>query len=515
MDQSGTFQGFVDMSYTGSYHSFRVSLDTAAPSVRFDEFQLTTNKISLSREQTVTVGFGQSKKFTIAIDFEPTVFWWGELNKRHALSVGAGGAFNVGDRYSQLSDFSNSGGVIKGKYKIVGPTQVIEKYFSLPAVLGNNAGGTVADAIGASDYPTSVSVLSSGASQTWYAAHFFPAGGPRFINEVVDGVSITTGIERIYLSGYTGKWPDSFSGSLGAKLPLKRGSLKIDQHPKAQEVKTGQPLRLECAVTGSGPLTYQWRKNGVEIGGATQPAYELSAVSAATAGSYSVTVSNAVGQVESLPAQVNVLSSPVITAGPVATTVNAGSTASFSVTATGYPLPNYKWRKDGIEITGNPTATTSTLKLDSVGADSSGSYDVVVANSEGVVTSVAAVLEVRFPPTIAGLAETRRVVQAGSSITFSASVTGATSLQWYRNGRALAGATDASLVITNANLSLDAGWYQLAATNSQGTTKSKVLFVVVSGPTQVVLQDDDLRSRLFPANAPHVTVLSLQDVGTF
>jgi hypothetical protein len=75
----------------------------------------------------------------------------------------------------------------------------------------------------------------------------------------------------------------------------------------------------------------------------------------------------------------------------VSVAVNAGQNATFTVTATGTPAPTYQWRKNGAAITG---ATSATLSLSNVQDADAGSYDVIVSNSAGSLTSTAAVLTV-------------------------------------------------------------------------------------------------------------------------
>jgi hypothetical protein len=53
-------------------------------------------------------------------------------------------------------------------------------------------------------------------------------------------------------------------------------------------------------ATGTDPLTYQWRKNGVDIPGANRPKYVTPPTTLADNGSsFSVVVSNSVGSVTS------------------------------------------------------------------------------------------------------------------------------------------------------------------------------------------------------------------------
>jgi hypothetical protein len=87
--------------------------------------------------------------------------------------------------------------------------------------------------------------------------------------------------------------------------------------------------------------------------------------------------------------------SAAISLQPSSSTVTAGQTATFSVTATGTAPLSYQWRKDGAAISG---ATSSTLTLASVSAANAGTYTVVVTNSAGSVTSTGAVLVVNELP---------------------------------------------------------------------------------------------------------------------
>jgi hypothetical protein len=87
-----------------------------------------------------------------------------------------------------------------------------------------------------------------------------------------------------------------------------------------------------------------------------------------------------------------VLVAPVINSQPLSTTVVAGSSATFSVAASGDPAPSYQWRRNGTNISG---ATNSSYTLASATtADNGAQFSVVVSNSAGSVTSSAATLNV-------------------------------------------------------------------------------------------------------------------------
>ena len=89
--------------------------------------------------------------------------------------------------------------------------------------------------------------------------------------------------------------------------------------------------------------------------------------------------------------RVTAQSSPVITAQPQSLTVQTGNSATFSVTATGQAPLSYQWRRNGVPITG---ATSSSYSIASAQGTDAGSFDVIVSNDSGAVTSSTAVLTV-------------------------------------------------------------------------------------------------------------------------
>jgi hypothetical protein len=101
---------------------------------------------------------------------------------------------------------------------------------------------------------------------------------------------------------------------------------------------------------------------------------------------------------------------PTITQQPQSLTVQAGSNATFTVTATGGSL-TYRWRKNGTVI---PGATASSFTIAGAQGTNAGTYSVVVSNAVGSATSSNAVLKVLVPPQ--GLSLT--VVGSTASISF-------------------------------------------------------------------------------------------------
>jgi len=80
----------------------------------------------------------------------------------------------------------------------------------------------------------------------------------------------------------------------------------ITTQPANLMLPAGYGGTLTIAATGTAPLTYQWRLNGVAIPGATGSSLALTNVQTAASGNYSVVVSNASGSVTSTIATVTV-----------------------------------------------------------------------------------------------------------------------------------------------------------------------------------------------------------------
>lgn len=88
-------------------------------------------------------------------------------------------------------------------------------------------------------------------------------------------------------------------------------------------------------------------------------------------------------------------SSPTIFEQPQSLTVDTGSTATFTISASGKPTPTYQWRFDGTALTGE---TNTSLVVNNVQDINTGSYDVVVTNDISSVTSNVATLNVYYYP---------------------------------------------------------------------------------------------------------------------
>ncbi len=84
----------------------------------------------------------------------------------------------------------------------------------------------------------------------------------------------------------------------------------IDEPPLAQITAVGGSATFSVVASGAPPLTYQWRKDGVAIQGATAAKYYIQSTTLANAGRYSVVVSNLNGAVSSSEVTLSLLDPP-------------------------------------------------------------------------------------------------------------------------------------------------------------------------------------------------------------
>ena len=200
-----------------------------------------------------------------------------------------------------------------------------------------------------------------------------------------------------YLPGKTG-WNDTFAG----KVTYLLTPISITVQPTNTTANRGDSINLTVATTGYFP-TYQWRKNTIDIAGATSSTLNLNNIQTWDEGSYTVTVTNMAGSVTSNAATLTVntppppppvVTAPSIISHPSGLSVTAGASATFSVSVNG-TSPSYQWHKNGSPISG---ATASSYTIPSAQASDAGNYTVTVFNTAGSVTSNAATLTVGPPP---------------------------------------------------------------------------------------------------------------------
>ena len=81
---------------------------------------------------------------------------------------------------------------------------------------------------------------------------------------------------------------------------------EITTPPTNVSVLNGQTATFTVSATGTAPLTYQWRRNGDDIPGATLSSYTLTTTSTDNGALFDVLVANTFGSVDSSSATLTV-----------------------------------------------------------------------------------------------------------------------------------------------------------------------------------------------------------------
>lgn len=171
---------------------------------------------------------------------------------------------------------------------------------------------------------------------------------------------------------------------------------------------------------------------------------------------------------------------PVITQQPQNLCTAAGTTATFTVAATGTPPLSYQWRShaSAASFTNIPSGTEATLVLANV-QPTTRRFAVVVSDAGGLSATSSPLVTL----TVLGIASqpTDQIVDVGATATFTVAATGATPLayQWRFNDANLAGRTTASLVLANGQ-STNAGNYTVVVTNACGSVTSRIAVLTFS-----------------------------------
>jgi hypothetical protein len=237
---------------------------------------------------------------------------------------------------------------------------------------------------------------------------------------------------------------------------------------------SGDTANVSLSVNGQ-PLAYQWRKDSVNVIGATGSSLEIVNIQVDQAGTYDVAISNSLGSVVSSGCNITVFPpvSPVITIQPSGGDINYYSMFAMSVSATGYPIPSYQWNLNGSPISG---AINPMYWINNADVQNAGDYEVKVYSAAGEVMSNVAHVNVIVPEPAAPTILTQPVPMTptlGSSAYFNVVGSGYPpfTYQWYKDGSALAGANESTLAINQVSIS-DSGIYKVVLTNTAGSTDS-------------------------------------------
>lgn len=205
-------------------------------------------------------------------------------------------------------------------------------------------------------------------------------------------------------------------------IPAPAGSFPVI--PFSNTIQLGGSAGFQAGVPClDPPVRYQWRLNGVNIPDATGLFYSLYNATTNQAGNYTVVASNAVGSVTSMVAVLNIEipppQAPVFAPPAVDLTnyIGMGRDYTISFGVSGWPLPTFQWRFNGVNI---PGATNSYLPIYNASAAANGDYTVLARNAHGIALSPVqkAIVNLTNPPSLFWLGEQTVVAAEGSRFSF-------------------------------------------------------------------------------------------------
>jgi hypothetical protein len=330
-----------------------------------------------------------------------------------------------------------------------------------------------------------LSVTATGASLTyqWRKGSVNIAGANSSSYTISNATAADVDLYDVVISSSCGSPVTSNGVNLSLYTPAS-----INTQPSAQTICAGGTASFTVAAAGSN-LTYQWRKNGTPITGATGANYTITGAAITAGGNYDVVITGPCNSVTSGSVSLTVNPVTVITTQPANVTGCAGTAATFTVVAGGSGTLSYQWRKNSTAITG---ATSSSYTIPATSATDAGNYDVQVTGGCGTAISTSASLVVNALPVIT-TAPAPVTVCALNAATFTVTATGTGTLtyQWKKAGVNISGATGSSFTIPSASLT-DGAQYSVVVSNGSCSVTSTPVQLTVNACTAVSALNPDV-----------------------
>lgn len=248
-------------------------------------------------------------------------------------------------------------------------------------------------------------------------------------------------------------------------------------------------------VAAGSKLVYQWYKNGQPIADGGNSTLMFNNYSTNDNGTYQCVATSLAANpnncnvlVRSRIVTVGAVEAPVVTKSPSATDACMGGTLTLVAEFKGNGL-TYSWTRNGSVIA---SGNSNVLTIQNVASTDAGTYTVQATGACGLsATTTPAEVTVLAKPTVIAHPFSQNI-PLGGRVELNVNATDWRTIQWYKNGVAIKGATSPTYTINDATAE-NSGYYNAIVNNTCGGVASGIARVNVSNPTVL---------------APELTVLS-------
>lgn len=230
---------------------------------------------------------------------------------------------------------------------------------------------------------------------------------------------------------------------------------------------SGTSTVLACSPAQGANYTYQWKRNNVDIVGATNYSY-----AATLAGNYKCEITNACSTITTNTVSLSLLSSPTAVITPPLSTVICTPSA-LTLTSNMVANATYQWYRNGTAVI---NATQSVLSV-----TTAGTYTIGITANGCNTISAPVVTTSLVGPSSSVSTSSYPLICSGDTLTLKSPSAASTTWQWKKNNVNISGATDSIYKATTA------GSYSVSVTNVCGSTFSTPINLVVKAKSAATI----------------------------
>jgi hypothetical protein len=300
---------------------------------------------------------------------------------------------------------------------------------------------------------------------------------------IIDSTEANSGTYRVIVSNDVSETSSNFVSVI---VNAATSPVTINQQPQNLTVIESETAHFHISATGGGFITYQWRKNSVNIPNAYTDNFAINITDMDSSGDYDVIVTNSRGSRTSSSAALTILSleTPVsIAIQPASGSIFLTDNINLRTTASGGGILRYQWFFNDQIIIG---ANQAEYSINSATLEHEGNYSVIVNNTDSSEESLAAFIYVTARPLLETPVSIAIQPDSGSifltdniNLRTTASGGGILRYQWFFNDQIIIGANQAEFSINNATLEHE-GSYSVIVNNTDSSEESLAAFISVT-----------------------------------